>query len=265
MKAIDFEYDGLLLSDFGMMLADFDNNGLKTTALPEITFNTVASQNGIYHHLTSVQYDDCATFTLHICKNVCDNSDFEITLDDFINLARWLNRKNFYKFRLIEDDYSGISCNASFNISKIEMCGKIVGIELEAITDSPFMYRDPVTIKFDAEPGIFKDIYNKSDVPGHIYPNMTIEVKEAGDFKMRNMLEDRTMIINGCEDGEVITIEYPMISSSLGDKRKAKIMNDFNWEFFRLASTFRNRLNTIDASLPCSIEITYSPIVKAGI
>lgn len=259
MKAIDFEYDSLCLSDFGMMLANFDNKGIDTVNLPEITFNTVSSQGGIKHHLTSAQYDDYATFTLQICKNLCDGSSFEISLQELDDLARWLNRKSFHKFRLIEDDYSGISCNASFNISKIQLDGKVIGIELEGVTDSPLMYRDPVTITFDMEPGVAKDIYNKSSEPGHIYPNMIIEVKEAGNLKLHNAFEDRDMIINNLEAGEVITIEYPMIFTSVSSH---KIQKDFNFYFFRLASSFRSRLNTIDASLSCNISLTYSPLVK---
>lgn len=259
MKAIDFEYDSLRLSDFGMMLANFDNGGMDTVNFPEITFNTVSSQGGIHHHLTSSQYDDYATFTLQICKNLCDGSTFEISLQELNDLARWLNRTSFHKFRLIEDDYSGISCNASFNISKIQMDGKVIGIELEGVTDSPFMYRDPLTITFDMEPGVVKDIYNKSSEPGYIYPNMVIEAKEAGNLKIHNAFEDRDMIINNLEAGEVVTIDYPVISTSVVSH---KIQNDFNFVFFRLASSFRNRLNTIDVSLPCNISLIYSPLVK---
>lgn len=259
MKAIDFEYDSLRLSDFGMMLADFDNKGMETVNFPEITFNTVSSQGGIHHHLTGSQYDNYATFTLQICKNLCDGSTLEISLQELNELSRWLNRRSFHKFRLIEDDYSGISCNASFNISKIEIGGRIVGIELEAITDSPFMQRDPVTIKFDAEPDVVKDIYNKSSEPGYIYPNMVIEAKEAGNLEIHNAFEDRTMVLNNLEAGEIITIDHPIISTSITSH---KIQNDFNFVFFRLASSFRNRLNSIDVSLPCSISLTYSPLVK---
>lgn len=264
MKAIDFEYDSIRLSDFGMMLANFDNGGIDTVNFPEITFNTVSSQGGIRHYLTSAQYDDCATFTLQICKNLCDGSTFEISLQELDDLARWLNRKSFHKFRLIEDDYSGISCNASFNISKIQMDGRIIGIELEGVTDSPFMQRDPVTITFDMDPGVVKDIYNKSDLEGSIYPNLEILIKEDGDFKMKNLFDGREMIIKNCTSQEVITIDYPMIFSSIPSHNKV-IMNNFNWIFLKLNSTFKNRLNEFTVSLPCTIKIEYSPIVKVGI
>ena len=53
-----------------------------------------------------------------------------------------------------------------------------------------------------------------------------------------------------------------MISSSLDSH---KVQNDFNWAFFRLENTFRDKKNKITLSLPCTVKITYSPIVKVTI
>ena len=53
-----------------------------------------------------------------------------------------------------------------------------------------------------------------------------------------------------------------MISSSLPSH---KIQNDFNWQFFRISSTFKDKENNVTVSLPCSIKMEYSPIAKIGI
>ena len=265
MRLYDFEYDGLRLQDFGMALCRFDGGGIDTVNLPEITFNTISTQNGVKHKLASVEYEDCLTFTLQICKNLCDGVSMELSLEDMRDFYRWLNRKEFHKFRPIDYDgeYSGISCNASFNISKIEMDGKLIGLELEAITDSPFMYKEPVTININiTEENEVNTIYSKSDLSGHIYPDMEITIEQDGDLEIYNATENRTMRIANCVKDEIITLNYPMITSSLPSHN---VLNDFNWIFFRLATSFKNRLNEITVSIPCSIKMTYSPIVKVGI
>ena len=94
---------------------------------------------------------------------------------------------------------------------------------------------------------------------------MTITMKNGGDdFKIENITEGRTMKIKKCYAGETITIERPFISSDR-ENRQTKIQNDFDWNFFRLVSTFKNKRNVFKATLPCSIEFEYSPIVKIGI
>lgn len=266
MKAYDFEFDGVRLSDKNFMLCKFDSGGIDTISNgSEITFNTVSTLGGARHELTSVEYGDYLTATFSICSNYCDGGGEVISLEDERDIMRWLNRKGFHKFRLIDDEYSGIYFESSFNVSRVEIDGRLIGFELEMVTNRPFAIADPVTIKFDAEAGYTRDIYNKSDDEGSIYPNMVLIIKEAGNLEIYNAFEDRKTMIKNCEVGEVITIDYPIISSSLGDKRKTRIQNDFNWIFFRLASTFKNKKNEVAFSLPCTVELTYSPIVKVGI
>ena len=262
MKALDFEFDSIRLSDKNFMLCRFDGGGIDTINMPEITFNTVGTSYGLYNHITSVTHEECLTFTLQICKNLCDDSNMEISVDDLRDLTRWLCRKNFYKFKLIDDELSGVYFMASFNLSRIEIDGKLVGVELNAVTNAPYGFAEDVVVRLDADADEELNIYNKSDLEGHIYPNLKITMNGSGDFEIRNKTENRTMEIRNVTDGEVITIDYPMIFSNISEH---KIQNDFNFIFFRLVSTFKNRLNVITTSLPCSIELAYSPIIKIGI
>lgn len=264
MKAYDFEYDGLRLSDKGFIICKFNSNSVETISNgSEITFNTVSTMNGMKHELTSSEYGDCLTATFQICKNLCDSQDEEISIEDMRDIMRWLNRKGFHKFKLRDIEYTGIYFEASFNVSKIEIGGKVCGFELELFTNRPFALHEPVllTIKNDVANEI-KTIFNKSDEEGYIYPDMEIVIESDGDLEIYNGFEDRTMRIANCKAGEVITVNYPVIQSSFPSH---KIQNDFNWIFFRLASTFKDRVNKITVSLPCTIKMKYSPIVKVGI
>lgn len=263
MKSYDFEYDGLRLSDKGFVICKFDSGGVDTISNgSEITFNTVSTMHGVKHELTSIEYADCLTATFQICKNLCIDKNEEVSVEDMRDIMRWLNRKDFHKFKLLDDEYTGIYFEASFNVSRIEVDGRLYGFELEMFTNRPFALHEPVVIKFDAEANDTKTIYNKSDDEGYVYPDMEITIKESGNLKIYNAFEDRTMEINNCVANEVITIEYPIISTSLASH---KIQNDFNWRFFRIASSFKNKMNEITISIPCTIKMTYSPIVKVGI
>lgn len=265
MKVYDFEYDGQLLSDKGLMICKFDSSGVETVSNgSELTFNTVPTLNGTRHELTSVEYEDCLTTTFQICKNPCVyEAEEEISLEEVRDIMRWLNRKGFHKFVLINDEYIDTYFEASFNVSRIEVGGVIRGFELEMFTNSPFAFQEPVKLNFK---NIVSDgkklLISKSDEEGYIYPQMEITIDAAGDLEIYNDLDDRTMLIKNCKKGEVITLNYPIIETSLASH---KIQNDFNWKFFRIARTYEEDANHLTISIPCTIKMTYSPVIKIGV
>ena len=67
------------------------------------------------------------------------------------------------------------------------------------------------------------------------------------------------MVIKNCIVGEVIKLDYPVISSSISSHH---LENDFNWVFFRIANTFKYKKNDLTISLSCTIKLKYSPVVK---
>ena len=264
MKSYDFEYDNLRLSDFGLIICDFDSSGSKTIAIgSNITFNTVPTIHGLKHELTSSEYGDCLTTTIQICKHPCKNDYEEISILELRDIMRWLNRKEFHKFKLLETEYLDFYFEASFNVSKIEYNGRIYGLELEMITNRPFALQEPILIKINnTEKNVVKNIASQSDEEGFVYPEMEIVVNSDGDLEIYNDADKRTMRIANCKAGEVIKANYPIIETSL---LSHKIQNDFNWIFFRINNVFNNKLNNITISLPCEIKIKYSPIIKVGV
>ena len=91
---------------------------------------------------------------------------------------------------------------------------------------------------------------------------MEITIKKDGDLTIHNSIENRETYIANCKANEVITLNYPVIKSSISSHN---IQNDFNWTFFRVANTYDNSRNDLVVSLPCSIKIKYSPVVKVGL
>lgn len=264
MKAYDFIYDNRNLSDFGFTICDFDAKGLKTVSNgSNITFNTVSTMHGTKHELTSVEYENCLEATIQICKNYCSSDIREISSVEFRELTKWLNRKKFLKFKILDEDYIDLYFEASFNISKIEFNGKLYGLELEVITNRPFALKEDkiINVKNTVENGRHS-ITDTSHEEGFIYPYTEITIIEDGDLNIHNSIEDRDTYIANCTAGEVITMNYPVIQSSISSHN---IQNDFNWNFFRVANTIDNSRNDLTISIPCTMKIRYSPIIKVGL
>lgn len=311
MKAKDFEFDGKRLSDFGFIIANFGDKGLETIDGMEITFNTISSLNGSIYHMTSTVYESCLETTIQIVKHSCTTGIQEISSVEFREISRWLNRRKFLKFKLLDESSIDLYYMASVvSIGKIELDGCLIGLELHIITNSPHSFKEPRTIHivcdegqevygwrkynygFESEidslgyvtsknanaypSGLHSDGYQYVSVgrvykaslndisyeEGYIYPEMEITVKKDGNLMIHNSIENRETYIANCKANEVITLNYPVIKSSDSSR---KIQNDFNWTFFRVANTYDNSRNDLVVSLPCSIKIKYSPIVKVGL
>lgn len=262
MYAIDFEYDGYLLSDMGFMICNFDSSNIDTISNgSQITFNTVPMLHGEKGELISIQFNEYLSSTIQICKKCAD--DFHITYDELRGLSSWLNRKGFYKFKFIGEDCPNIYFEAAININRIESAGELYGLELEIQTNRPYAIHEPqqIIIKNTKVNGK-KRLIDISDLEGYSYPYTEVTVNQAGNLSLINSIENRTTYIANCSAGEIITMDYPIITSSVSSHQ---IQNDFNWNFFRMANTFRNKINDLTISLPCTIKLKYSPVVKIGL
>lgn len=264
MKAKDFEFDGKNLSDFGFVICNFGSKGLETISNGgQSTFNTVSTLDGKRHRKVSVKYEDCAENTIQICKTPCSNNVMEISDSEFREMTRWLSRNKFLKFKKLEQASIDLYFEVRFRISKIEIDGILYGLELEIESNTPFARKENklITIKNTTRNGTHS-INDTSHEEGYIYPYTEITITEDGDLDIYNAIEDRKTHIANCVAGEVITMDYPIITSSLPSHN---IQNDFNWTFFRVANTYENSRNDLTISIPCTMKVKYSPIVKVGL
>lgn len=265
---VDFEYDGLLLSGFGYMICSFSGAGGFETVDngSDIEFTTSPILHGNQWISAGTEYKECLSATFSICKTPCLSNEGEIeeiTVDEVTRLSRWLCRKQYRKFKLIKDGYEQVYFEGSFSLDRIMFGEKIVGVELKLVTNRPFGLYEPIvkTLTFTKanQALIYRDI---SDEIGYINAETTITCNGSGDLVVYNSIEDRYTIVCNCIAGEVITMNYPNISSSVSSHR---IQDDFNFNFFRIANTWDNPTNKITTSIPCVIKFKYSPIRKVGV
>ena len=268
MYAIDFEYDGEYLSDYGFIICNFSpsDNADVIESGSQIVFNTVPMNRGKNFNLISTKYDECIQTTFHICKNPEIYDDLKISESEFRDINRWLNRNEFLKFHLLDEE-SEVEpyYYASFNIKKINISEVLYGMELSLTTNSPFGFGDTQVkeIVIQAANGI-KSYIDMSDVIGYTYPKIDIIPGANGDIVIQNYFDNKvisTTAIKNCTANEVITIDNDnkLITT---DKSGHDVFADFNYGFFRICNTFNNRLNKIKSNLPCTIKITYMPMIK---
>lgn len=263
--AIDFEYDGMLLSDFGFMICDFGSGGVETAAGgSKITFATSPILNGNKHLLTNAEYTECIGTTFSICKIPCAaNTAADISVEELTALSRWLNRKEFCKFKLLEEGFENIYFEGSFNLDKIMLNDRLIGLELTFSSNRPFAVGERLQHKFNlTKAGQSITITDRSDEIGFLYLDTEITCRANGTLTIHNDMENRDVIIKNCISGEVISMNYPVIKSSAASH---KIQNDFNYNFLRIANQWNAKNNKFTFSLPCSVKVSYHPIRKVSV
>ncbi len=268
MYALDFEYDNKNLSDFGFIICDFNFDfGAKTTALgAEIEFTTVPHSRGKRHSLISADYTERIEASFDICKNPSTNENRRITNDEFRTLVRWLNRREFCPFRIINERNDICYFNASFNISRVTVADKLYGLHLEMVTDSPFGHGATRTIRLDFSGAtnsnpITRTMIDYSDEIGYIYPSITINCKSAGNLSLANSMTGCNLYIEGCTNNEEIHIDEKTLAVTTNNSEH-DILNCFNYNYFSIGNSLDNRINKITSTLSCVLTIVYRPIIK---
>ena len=269
MYAYDFEYDGKLLSDFGMIVCDFSGGSGASTgdAGSEISFNLVPAGYGKRFFVAGLQYDNCLSTTFQICRDpkCAKNEDMTISNEEFRELSRWLNRRQFLWFRsfdMCEPEKEKPWFRASFTLKRIESGRGTVGVELKMVTDAPFGYGDEEEETFTFTSGNLSGVISdRSDEIGDLFPLVQITAGQAGDITLSNSLTGCETEIKNCVSGEVITLSGDSMIIGTSNTNH-DLANDFNYDFFRIGNTESERENVITASVPCTVLIKYRPILK---
>lgn len=291
MQAVDFEYDGRLLSDIGMEIVQFDSgSGFDiTTAGSTLTFDTISTRGGKVFPLVATHYDEVFTATIGICKP----DGATITTNEYRFILHWLNKKQFKKLVLITDEYERINFYGTFNIEKVEHRGRLIGFTLSFTSNAPFGWGDQVTDTFSLTTSSSHIINDNSDEYGEIpFDSFIITCNGSGTLKIENHYNHRITIISDCVDNEVITIDGKTLTVKSSTGRN--VYNSFNFVYPMLSATVDidkllglnlatnlvtmsgdlittiggnsivvgAKVNLFTSTLPCTIATTHTPIRK---
>jgi len=262
MYITDFTYDNISLSSLGYVVCGFNTSSQEEISNgSNIEFTKVATDGGRYYALANSIYPECLTTTFSICKNYCaSNYDPRMTVAEISRIASWLNRKDFHKLTVDADGYENIFFEGSFpTIQRVEFGGDVIGLTLQFVTNKPFANstKKTTTLTFNAAGSQTLNVY--SDELTDFYPEkVTITPTAAGNITVNGCT------IKNCGAGEIITLEYPTISSS---NTSHSLANDFNYNFIKLTKNTVGdyQANTITASAACTVKFEYYPVVKISL
>lgn len=267
MYALDFEYDGQRLSDYGFIICDFESKSgfVFEGAGSNLTFTKTPFRRGKRHGLANAKYEECIRSVFGICKNPDIFDDMSVTTDEYRDLIRWLNRSEFLRFSVIYEDtfyYEPCYYLGSFNVEKVKVRDILYGLKLTFESDKPFAYgMEQIKACEVTDISTVIKIRDLSDEIGYTYPKVNIKCNADGDLSIKNSLTGCNTTIRKCVKDEVIFLdcENHIIETSVPDH---DVYDDFNYDYFCIGNSLDDRDNYISVSLPCAIEIKYTPIIK---
>lgn len=270
MQMVDFEYNGERLSDYSLVISNFDGNGENVLDVGNsITINQIKATDSSEYISTGYSYEEVFTVEFQAIKITCSEVEDIITDTELNKLMRWLNRKQYCIFRPIyeDDNFMNIYYKGTFNVKPIKVGKDVVGLNLTFTANAPYGFMDEVNYNFEFKtPEDIFVIHNVSDEVGYLYCYTEITCLESGDLKITNSLDKyNDVIIKNCTKGEVLKLygKQKIIESSLPGHNS--LCNDFNYNFLRMNNTYDDMKNVFKSSLKCKINVKYSPIRKVGV
>lgn len=298
MTLVDFVFRGDRLSDIDGMIAY-----MVTSPSESVSMGSTMTHETLYINSTyktkklKAKYEEPITATWDIFKSDCHGANLAFTDKEISHFMKWLGAKTSQKFIPIYDDdsYPGIYYMGTFNqIDGIVMNDQIVGFTVTFEADAAWGYGHPRTIKHSGTTNNWTFNVNcDSDDEGFLYPIETIvKMNGSGEFVLQHAkqatsettldgFEVDPVVIKSCSNNEIIKFnsELKIITELKLDEngklkeltieetniKHPKLYNDFNYNYPKLFTEYRNTKNIFSVSIPCEITMTYSPIRKVGI
>lgn len=267
----DFEYADKRLSDFGCIMCSINQSSgdVEIETGCDITFTSIKNGSTYIQSKTSTTYDNVCSTTFDIMKHNCDiNNDIQMNSLEIRDLMKWLNRHDYFKFKLLNDTTfeSDVYYYGTFNVNEIAIGEDIIGLRLTFTSNAPYGFTEPVTLKYmmlDTSSTV--SAFGENDEYCKILPRIELRCFSDGDFNITNQTSGTLMSIKNCKLGEKITIdgEYKIIISDM--REQPDIANEFNYEYLDILADEDNKENIYSSSLPCELSLTYTPIRKIGV
>ncbi|MGN0166387.1 MAG: phage tail domain-containing protein [Lachnospiraceae bacterium] len=263
----DFIFDGEKLSDYGYVVCSVGSAvGLETAAISEMSVTEIKSPLSERSHIAAASYDTNLSSTIQIMKTPCGSEKVSpVTNEDLSALTRWLCRKEYKWFSPIgENAADTVYHQVRFQVRQLLLADRRIGLELDIISNAPFGYTEKKEVLLSYhENG--NSLTLDSDEEGYIYPDAVITINEDGNLLITNAYENRITRINNCKSGEVLTFTGGDTLQLVSSREGHDLSADFNYNFIRLCSRYKDSVNTFTTSIDCHIRLKYREIRKAGL
>lgn len=266
----DFEYAGRRLSDLGCIICSINSNsGQYDVEIGcDITFTEIKNNYSSIHSVTSSSYENVYTATFDIMKYNCSSDDIYMTSFEVRDIMRWLNRREYYKFRVLNDiaDESNVHYYGSFNVKQIMLGEHILGLTLTFTSNAPYGFGDIIETKCMLLNAVdTASIYGDSDEFGTVYPKVNIRCLSSGNLEIKNKTTGNILKIDNCSVNEIITVDGEHKVIFTNTESHTTLPNDFNYEYLDILVDEYETENIYSSTLPCELTISYQPMRKIGV
>lgn len=258
----DFIFDGRTLSSFGYMLV-YENND-ETIETSAVELKTIKGARNDRSYTVGYEYGDNYNGVYHVIKDPCVHPDNPYIYDDEVSeFTRWLCRKQYKWFAFIDDEDTAdqIWYKAYFQVKK-EYYGGCIGFELTINTNAPYGFSR--IIEHEYQTNQFS-IETNTDEEGYIYPDVIVEMLDAGTFRLTNTNENRVTELKNCVAGEIIHFRGYDVQQIDTTNSNHKLITDFNYKFPRFVSEYNDQINVFTVDPACKVNLKYREIRKVGL
>ncbi len=253
MYCSDFIFNGESLSDYGFIICNIGGSSSSWSG-GDVTFTTVKPPSSNKFHFHGASFNEPISFSFQIGLNHCDHNDGYLTQEHASSLMRWLQRTdNYHWLSFCQDGWEDIWFHSQINLQPVYIGGRIAGYDVTVTTDSPYGYSQPYKIQSFIQPGETFNLKDYSDLPGHLYPVLTIIPKGNGILRITtgcNEYKRVTEIKDVIEDVEIVLDGNNDLILGVDN------LNNFNFTFPVISNTYRDINNKIINNSNFDLDIT---------
>lgn len=254
MFCTDFIFDGELLSDHNLMICNLDGSEPSQSG-GDVTFITTQPPSSDKQTYYTSKCEDPIVFTFQIGKNICEitnQEDMYFSQSEQSRLKRWLKRLDGYHWLSFQQEGFDVWFHVQFNLQPYYFDGHVIGYDVTGNTDSSYGYSEEYTNTFDLDIGEKYELDNDSDIPGKLYPQVTITAKGNGTVRIESGYNDsleETEIIN------VISGDVLVLDGNDDYFDGVRYPDYFNFVFpimvndYSSTNTYFNNIGTIDLEM----------------
>lgn len=253
-KALDFVFDGIPNTDYGIYILDIDGSAKKTTQTgSDLDLITQKVPGRPIPYLLGCENSEVLEFTLTF------GAMEPLDRDMVIAIQKWLFGKKYYReLKIIQKDMYDYHYECIMTGAKLVTIANWPYAFTCTITcNAPWAWTNEKTYSYNASTEQKIVFRNLSDNPDYDRPYLEITATGSDFYIINESDGGRKFELTGLQSGEVVSVDNDreIITSSTGLNR----LDNFNLNFFRLVPGI-NKL-TVNGG---SVKIKYKLARKVG-
>lgn len=256
-KALDFTYDGKSSTDYGLVLASLSKSGTEENSIGvPFLIEEAKNRRNPKPYFYGVEVTPKLSFVVEMFYISPDPNKPELTRQTIGSMIKWLLKKEYKEFKVIDEDYSNIVYNCIFTEpQQIQYSNGTYGLKMTAVCDRPYGYRKQIISKNVVGTTTFS-MSNYGFDNDFIYPEVEITMGAGGgNIEIINNSDGgNNFKFTGLAGGEVVYVDNTRQEILSGNSLNRN--SNFNFKWFRIAPQYTNSI-TINGTATVMFRIEF--------